>query len=231
MRQGFGARIQKPVQFVLGGGTYEELAAWRDILLAEIEKTTRASRASTGTTRRPSPSSGWRSTTTARRTWGSRSACIGRTLETMLGSRKVTTYLDAGEEYDVILEGERERPAHPREPGEHLCALGPQRRADPALQPGAGLEVADSKSLNRYNRLRAITIEANLADGLALGQALDYLEGLARTHLPEQARIDYKGQSGTSARRGAASCSSSPSGSWWSSWCWRPSSRAGSTRW
>lgn len=38
MRQGFGARIQKPVQFVLGGGTYEELAEWRDILLARIEE-------------------------------------------------------------------------------------------------------------------------------------------------------------------------------------------------
>ena len=33
---------------------------------------------------------------------------IGRTLETMLGSRKVTTYQDAGEEYDVILEGSRD---------------------------------------------------------------------------------------------------------------------------
>ncbi|MEJ2322766.1 MAG: efflux RND transporter permease subunit, partial [Gammaproteobacteria bacterium] len=33
MRQGFGARIQKPVQFVIGGGTYEELAGWRDILV------------------------------------------------------------------------------------------------------------------------------------------------------------------------------------------------------
>ena len=37
MRQGFGARIQKPVQFVIGGGTYTELAEWRDILLAKIE--------------------------------------------------------------------------------------------------------------------------------------------------------------------------------------------------
>ena len=26
----------------------------------------------------------------------------------MLGSRRVTTYIDAGEEYDVILEGERD---------------------------------------------------------------------------------------------------------------------------
>jgi multidrug efflux pump len=56
-------------------------------------------------------------------------------------------------------------------------------------------EVADSKSLNRYNRVRAITIQANLADGLALGAALDYLEAKVRKHLPEQAQVDYKGQS------------------------------------
>ena len=32
-------------------------------------------------------------------------ATIGRTLETMLGSRKVTTYIQRGEEYDVVLQG------------------------------------------------------------------------------------------------------------------------------
>ena len=33
---------------------------------------------------------------------------IGRTLETMMGGRNVTTFLQRGEEYDVIVEGERE---------------------------------------------------------------------------------------------------------------------------
>jgi multidrug efflux pump len=37
MRQGFGASIQKPLQFVIGGGTYPELAQWRDTLLEQIE--------------------------------------------------------------------------------------------------------------------------------------------------------------------------------------------------
>jgi multidrug efflux pump len=36
MRQGFGASIQKPLQFVIGGGTYQELAQWRDTLLERI---------------------------------------------------------------------------------------------------------------------------------------------------------------------------------------------------
>ena len=35
---GLRLATQKPVQFVIGGGTYEELAQWRDILLAEIEQ-------------------------------------------------------------------------------------------------------------------------------------------------------------------------------------------------
>ena len=43
--------------------------------------------------------------------------------------------------------------------------------------------------------MRSITLEANLADGYALGDALAYLEGLDREYLPGQVIIDYKGQS------------------------------------
>ncbi len=38
MRQGFGQRTQKPVQFVLGGGTYEDLARWRDRLINHVRE-------------------------------------------------------------------------------------------------------------------------------------------------------------------------------------------------
>src|SRR5690606_37101051 len=54
---------------------------------------------------------------------------------------------------------------------------------------------ADSGSLNRYNRMRAITIEAGLEDGYSLGEALDYLRILVRENLPDTAVIDYKGLS------------------------------------
>ena len=56
-------------------------------------------------------------------------------------------------------------------------------------------EFADARDLNRYNRIRAITIEANLQDGYSLGEALADLERLAKEHLPEAVAIDYKGQS------------------------------------
>ena len=56
-------------------------------------------------------------------------------------------------------------------------------------------EFADASQLNRYNRMRAITIEANLADGYSLGEALDYLNGLTYEYLPAEAIVSYKGQS------------------------------------
>src|SRR5690606_39349594 len=46
-----------------------------------------------------------------------------------------------------------------------------------------------------YHRVRSLTIEANLAGNLALGDALDYLNGLVREHLPDTAVVDYKGLS------------------------------------
>jgi multidrug efflux pump len=195
MRQGFGARIQKPVQFVLGGGTYEELAAWRDILLARIEEDNPGLTGIDWDYKETKPQLRVAIDYDRAADLGVSVSTIGRTLETMLGSRRVTTYIDAGEEYDVILEGER---AAQRTPAS-LENLYVRSQRSGELIPLANLvtvtEVADSASLNRYNRMRAITIEANLADDLALGEALDYLERLVAEHLPEQAQVDYKGLS------------------------------------
>ncbi len=195
MRQGFGARIQKPVQFVLGGGTYDQLAAWRDILLKEIERSNPGLVGLDWDYKETKPQLRVEIDYARAADLGVKVGEIGRTLETMLGSRKVTTYLDTGEEYDVMLEGEREAQ---RTPGS-LDGLYVRSDRSKALIPLANLvrvsEIADSKTLNRFNRLRAITLEANLAPNLSLGAALTYLEDLAHTHLPEQARIDFKGQS------------------------------------
>jgi multidrug efflux pump len=195
MRQGFGARIQKPVQFVIGGGTYEELAAWRDILVAEIEADNPGLTGVDWDYKETKPQLRVAIDYDRAAEIGVSVGTIGRTLETMLGSRRVTTYLDAGEEYDVILEGERDAQRTPAS----LENIYVRSERSGALIPLANLvdirEVADSQSLNRYNRLRAITIEADLADGLALGEALAYLEGLVAEHLPDQAQVDYKGLS------------------------------------
>ncbi len=195
MRQGFGARIQKPLQFVIGGGTYEELAAWRDRLLAEIDTSNPGLVGIDWDYKETKPQLRVEIDYDRAADLGVTVSTIGRTLETMLGSRKVTTYIDAGEEYDLILEGERDAQRTPAS----LANIYVRSTRSGELIPLSNLvrvtEIADSNALNRYNRLRAITIEANLADGLALGDALAYLEGLVAENLPEQAIVDYKGQS------------------------------------
>jgi multidrug efflux pump len=56
-------------------------------------------------------------------------------------------------------------------------------------------ERARPQSLAREDRVRAITITASLAPGYTLGEALAFMEGVAREVLPSEARISYRGQS------------------------------------
>ena len=195
MRQGFGGAIQNPVQFVLGGGTYEELAAWRDILMARIAADNPGLTGIDWDYDETQPQVEVSIDYDRAADLGVTIGDIGRTLETMLGSRRVTTYLDAGEEYDVILEGERDAPRTPTD----LQNIYVRSDRSGALIPLSNLvtleEFAGSTTLNRYNRVRAITMEAGLEDGLALGDALAHLNGLVAAHLPDHAIVDYRGQS------------------------------------
>ncbi len=195
MRQGFGGGIGNPVQFVIGGGDYQELAQWRDILLERIEADNPGLTDLDWDYKETQPQFEVQVDYDRAADLGVTVSSIGRTLETMLGSRRVTTYLDDGQEYDVIVEGERDDQRSPAA----LENLYVRSERSGALVPLSNLvtleEFADSTELNRYNRVRAITIEAGLAENLTLGEALQWLEAEAREHLPEEAIIDYKGQS------------------------------------
>jgi multidrug efflux pump len=195
MRQGFGAAIQKPLQFVIGGGTYAELAQWRDILLERIAADNPGLVGIDGDYKETKPQLQVSIDYDRAADLGVTVGTIGRTLETLLGSRRLTTYIDAGEVYDVILEGTREAQRTPTDLQHIFVRSDRSNELIPLSNFVEVTELADSGTLNRYNRVRAITLEANLADGLALGEALAYLEGLAREHLPENVIIDYKGQS------------------------------------
>ncbi|MDN5500619.1 MAG: efflux RND transporter permease subunit [Shewanella sp.] len=194
MRQAFGRGVGKPVQFVIGGPSYEELAAWRDIMMEKVgenpkllgldhdyKETKPQLRVVIDRDRAAS--------------LGVSISNIGRTLESMLGSRLVTTFMRDGEEYDVIVEGERSN----QNTAADLQNIYVRSERTKELIPLSNLvtveEFADASSLNRYNRMRAITIEASLADGYSLGEALDYLNQVARAYLPAEAVISYKGQS------------------------------------
>jgi multidrug efflux pump len=122
----------------------------------------------------------------------------------MMGSRRVTTFVEDGEEYDVVLQAEPDDRASPSS----LENLYVRSQRSGQLVPLSSLvtlsEVAEPGSLNRFNRLRAITLTANLAPGYTLGEALAWMEQTAAEELPEIAQIDYKGESREYQRAGGA---------------------------
>lgn len=193
-RSAFGGGAQKPVQFVLGGPNYEELAKWRDIVLAKVAENKRLVEVDHDYYE-TKPQIGISVDRNRAGDLGVPVSVINSTLESMLGLKRITTFIDRGEEYDVIIESEKDLKSSPLD----ISNIYVRSARTQELIPLASLvrieEFADAASLNRYNRVRAITIEAGLTDGYSLGEALEYLESVVRTELPAGASIDYKGDS------------------------------------
>jgi len=195
MRQGFTASSSRPVQFVIGGGTYQQLAGWRDTLVAKINENNPGLIGVDWNYKETKPQFEVDIDYDRAAELGVTVATIGRTLETMMGSRVATTYIDNGEEYDVILEGLRDE-QRSRAALENIYVRSSRSGALIPLSSVVTVhELADAASLGRYNRVRAITIDADLAEGYTLGEALKYLEDLVHANLPDEVIIDYKGQS------------------------------------
>ena len=195
MRQGLGGGTGKPVQFVLGGPSYEVLTDWRDTFVQALEQNNPGLVDIDWDYKETQPQ--YRIDINYKRAadLGVTVDDIGRTLQTMLGGRRVTTYVDNGEEYDIILEGLRSEQNNPND----IANISVRSNRSAMLIPLSNLVTitprADSGSLNRYNRVRALTISAGLADGAALGDVLDAMQKTAREVLPQEASIDFKGQS------------------------------------
>ncbi|HAI71847.1 MAG TPA: multidrug transporter AcrB, partial [Alteromonas australica] len=195
MRSGIsGGGFGRPVQFVLQGDTYENLVAWRDTVLTKAADNPNLVRIDSDY-KETSPQLLINIDRDRAADLGVSISDIGRTLEVMLGQRTVSTFLDRGEEYDVIIEGIE---ADYRSPSS-IDNLYVRSARTGELIPMDNLltftEQATSAQLNRYNRMRAVTISANLADGYTLGEALSYLENIVATELPDNVSIDYKGES------------------------------------
>ncbi|MBP6079293.1 MAG: efflux RND transporter permease subunit, partial [Xanthomonadales bacterium] len=202
MRQGLVRSQGQPFQVVIGGPDYAELAEWRDRLMARMEKNPGLSSVDSDfkETRPQIRVSVDRDRAAA---LGVSLADIGRTLETMMGSRRVTTYVEDGEEYDVILQAERDDRAAPADL-RNLYVRASSGELVPLASVVTLSELAEPGSLNRFNRLRAITVSAAIAPGYTLGQAIDWIGQVAREELPQTAQIDFKGESREYQQSGSA---------------------------
>lgn len=196
MRGGLGGRSGggRPIGFVIQGNDYAELARWRDIILARAQENPNIIGLDSDY-KETSPQFMINIDRTRASDLGVSVGDIGKTLETMLGKRRVTTYIERGEEYDVVLEGDESAYRSPSS----IDNIYVRSQATGNLVPMSNLitlqESARSTQLNRYNRLRSITLSGNLADGYTLSEALEYLNEIVKSELPVEASVDYTGES------------------------------------
>lgn len=188
----------QPVQFVLGGANYEELIRWRDIIVRKARQNPGLTRVDSDL-KETQPQLLIRIDQDRAAAIGVSVETIGQTLQTMMSEKVVTTYVVDGEEYDVVLQAKDDQRATPDDLSNIYVRPNRAGQFAPELVPLSNLiyteDTAGSSSLNRYNRLRSITISATPAPGYALGDALTFLEEVVRSELPPTARIDYKGES------------------------------------
>ena len=184
----------QPLQVVLGGPDYAELARWRDLLLARMAENPQLFGADSDY-KETRPQLRIEIDRVRASDLGVSVAEIGRALETMMGGRRVTTFVQDGEEYDVIVQAQEADRATPSD----LRNLYVRSQRTGGLVPLANLvslqEIAEPGSLNRFNRLRAITVSAGLAPGYQLGDAIAWVEQVIDEELPDYAQIDWKGES------------------------------------
>jgi multidrug efflux pump len=121
-------------------------------------------------------------------------AAIGRSLESLFGSRQVTRFKQNGEQYDVLVQLANVDRSNP----EDLNRVYVRGRNDSMVQLANLIEIRETvapRELNHFNQLRAVTVTANVGSGYTLGEALDHLEGAARAIFPPDTQFDYTGTS------------------------------------
>jgi multidrug efflux pump len=183
-----------PLELVLGGPDYEQLKEWRDKMLVAMEAMPELTQVDSNF-QETKPQMKISVDRDRAATLGVSLSNVGRTLETMLGSRIVTTYVDRGREYNVVLMGEDEA----RSSTGDITNLYVRSSLNNELVPLSNLvqisEYAGPPGLRRHDRMRSITLQAGLAEGVKLGEAIEKVYDVATTTLPSSARISWDGES------------------------------------
>jgi multidrug efflux pump len=188
-----GAGRDKPVQFVLlTQASYPELAKMVERLQEEVRKSPAVLNVDTDL-RLSQPEL---RVTVNREKLGDLGIpveTVGRTLETMLGGRVVTRYKKDGEQYDVIVQV---APDDRNTPSDISDIYVRNRAGDmvPLSNVTSLREGVSPRNLNHFNRLRSATVNAEIAPGYSLEEALKVMDAAAQKVLPT-VQTDLLGQS------------------------------------
>ena len=183
----------KPVQMVIYGSSYEELEEIQKNVLSELRKNRNMSRIESDYTKNK-PEVKLITNKNRSNDLGVSTENIGRTLETLYGGKKVTTFSKEGREYPIILQ----QYLADRRDKDGLSKIFVRSETTGQLVSVASLvefvEKGTAEVLPRYNRQRAVTISAALSENYTLSEAIKYLEDVMSKVSPQN-QLTWKGKS------------------------------------
>lgn len=118
---------------------------------------------------------------------------VGRTLETALGGRNVTRYKDGAEQYDVLVQVDPQKRSQPRDL-EGIYVRSQYGEMVPLSNFVTVSETIAPQNLRHFNKLRSVTISANLTSGVSQGEGIAIVEDIVR-EVNAEAMLDYQGSS------------------------------------
>ena len=189
---GGGSGSGTSVDFIASGSSYEDLAVWIKPIFAEALKNPGLSR----------PRLNYEPTSPRllveldrdkAAALGVSAQAVGRVLETMFGSRKATTYVKDGQEYDVILQTDLDK----RRSEQDLNTLYVRASSGELVPLSAVVKTSvrgDTPDRQRVDRQRAITLTAELAPGYTVAEAVDFYKAQAAEHQGAGVTVQWGGQ-------------------------------------
>ena len=183
----------KPVQMVIYGSTYEELEKIQSEVIGKLRRNRNLSRIESDYSRNKPEIKLIINKNTAK-DWGVSTETIGKSLETLYGGKRVTTFNKLGKEYPIILQ----QYLSDRRNKDGISKIFVRSDTTGKLISLVNLvnfeEEGAAKELARYNRQRAVTISANISENYTLSEAIKYLENIM-TEVSPQSQITWKGKS------------------------------------
>ena len=119
---------------------------------------------------------------------------IAATLETMLGSRRVTDFQRGNQQYYVVLQIENQKRVTPTD----LARLYVRSSTGHLVQLSNLVnwtENAVPENYPHFNRLRSLTVSGQLAEGVTIGDAVSFLEREVHEALPSGYSYAWDGES------------------------------------
>ena len=185
--------VESPVQFVILGNTYDKLIEWKNVIKKEARKNPGLTSIQDDFDLNK-PQLNVQIDQKKAADLGVSTEDIGRTIETIFGSKRVTNFTKDGKEYSIILQGD----IKDRQEPDSISKVFVRSNNNGKLVSISNLisyeEEGQSPFLARYNRQKAVTISARLVGDYSLDEALNFLVKVVKENTPE-AQIAYKGES------------------------------------